>query len=249
LRDGALVTDPSGLVRTVSLIAGALVLASLTLDFAALQLSAGASEKLRRLFSLDTEGNVPTFFSTFLLLLAAMLLNVIARLTRRQSGSGIAGWRMLSWVFALGALDEASRVHELLSQPMRDAFPRMGPAFHYAWVIPGMAVAMVVGAAFLPFFLRLPRPTRSNFALAAALYLGGAIGMELVGGLYLGTGTAEIVGYTIEEGLEMAGMIVFMHSLLRYVAEHHPESRLVRAVPVSAGARERAARPSLSLPA
>jgi hypothetical protein len=59
--------------------------------------------------------------------------------------------------------------------------------------------------------------------LAAVLYIGGAVGFELVGGYY-----AELHGEknltfnliaTVEETLEMTGIVLFNYALLRYMSK------------------------------
>ena len=81
-----------------------------------------------------------------------------------------------------------------------------------------------MGAIFLKFWWNLPVKTRACFLIAALLYLGGAVGLELIDGNY-----AEIHGKTnliymllstVEEALEMAGIIVFIYGLLGYISEN-----------------------------
>jgi len=99
--------------------------------------------------------------------------------------------------------------------------------FYFAWVIPGIALVLVLGLFFLRFLLSLPATTRRRFLIAATLYLGGALGVELIGGQY-----AELHGFesftysmiaTVEESLEMAGLILFIRALLKYCAESYKE--------------------------
>jgi hypothetical protein len=58
------------------------------------------------------------------------------------------------------------------------------------------------------------------FVAAAALYIGGALGMEMVGG-YIASTTGKnlsyVIGLTIEESLEMLGIVVFIHALMSYI--------------------------------
>ena len=63
--------------------------------------------------------------------------------------------------------------------------------------------------------------------VAATLFIGGAIGIELVGGRYVELHGRENVTYsmiaTLEESLEMAGVIVFIYALLKYIADNYKE--------------------------
>jgi hypothetical protein len=75
--------------------------------------------------------------------------------------------------------------------------------------------------------INIPAPSRKRFLISAALYLGGSIGFELIGGWYtenVGTGNlAYTMIVTVEEGLEMAGAITFIWALLQYLSEYYKE--------------------------
>ncbi len=124
------------------------------------------------------------------------------------------------------AADEALVLHERLIKPMRaylgdDAYG----IFYFAWVVPYIAVIGILAPFFLAFLLRLPARTRLAFCAAAILYLGGAIGFELVEGRFVELHGARNLTYsvltTIEESLEMAGVIIFIWALLDFVAERY----------------------------
>jgi hypothetical protein len=95
--------------------------------------------------------------------------------------------------------------------------------FYYAWVVPAFALIVVLGFFFLRFAFWLPVKTRTSFFLAAFLFVGGAIGIELIGGWF-----DEVYGYdnlsynlisTVEESFEMAGLIVFIRALVEYTGD------------------------------
>src|SRR5262245_59924411 len=94
-------------------------------------------------------------------------------------------------------------------------------AFHYAWVIPYGIGTFVFGLAFLRFLLRLPRRTASWFATGGAVFVSGAIGMEMVGGALVEQGGAKGWSYwgeqTVEEVLEMTGVLLFLFGLGGYI--------------------------------
>ena len=175
---------------------------------------------------LDWENNLPTYFSTIILLIAAVLLGLIYRHHRDKALPETPRWRLLAAIFLLLSIDEASSGHELLITPLREMFQLSG-LFYFSWVIIAVPVVFVLGALYLRFLVRLPATTRNQFLLAAALYLGGALGLELLGGYtYSGdyknpTLTYELVAHT-EELLEMTGTIVFIHALLGYIARYLP---------------------------
>lgn len=182
------------------------------------------------LFYVDTEHNTPTYFSVLLILLAALLLAVIASFSGKQRNPHASNWKILSFGFLLMAFDEAFQFHERLNLPVGTLLGdgSLG-VFYFPWVIPGIALVFVLGLYFLRFLWYLPAATRLRFLLAATLYIGGAIGVELIGSSH-----AELHGFenwtysmiaTLEEGLEMAGLIVFIWALLSYCADNYKEVR------------------------
>lgn len=208
-----------------------LVLASITGQFLKFALGHDTLRRLILLFYIDAEQNIPTYYSVLLMLIAALLLAVIAILNAKQTVPHVAKWAILSFGFLCMAFDEAFQVHERLISPVRALLgdSTLG-VFYFAWVIPGMALVLVLGLYFLRFLLHLPATVRFRFLMAATLYIGGAIGVELIGGYY-----AELHGKqnwtysmiaTVEESLEMAGLIVFIWSLMKYCADNYKEVRV-----------------------
>lgn len=175
--------------------------------------------------SLNGERNIPARYSMLLLLCAAALLAFICFDTKRQRGRDVSKWAILALGFVYLALDEYFGFHEMLIDPVRAILGNRDLGiFYFAWVIPGAAAVLVVGLFFLGFLWRLPRWARVAFTLAAALYVGGALGVELFEGKYAELYGKRNLGFsafvTVEECLEMAGVIVFINALLRYVVEH-----------------------------
>lgn len=182
------------------------------------------------LFDVDVEKNIPTLLSVFLLSFAALLLLVITVLDKQQKAPDVSRWAILSFGFLLMAIDEAWSFHEMLNMPVRGLLGdgNLG-IFYFAWVIPGVAIVPVLALFFLRFLLRLPARTRFTFLVAATLFIGGAIGFELIGGRYAELYGTENITYsllaTVEESLEMAGNIVFIYALLEYIAGQYKEVR------------------------
>ncbi len=158
--------------------------------------------------SLSYEHNLPSWLASGLLLLASASLFVCAERAR----SDRARWTALGLVFALASLDEAIELHEGLG-----ALYAGSGALHFGWVIPGAAIALAIGLSFLGFLRRLPRIDRRRFVIAAVLFLGGALGMELPLGLWTETHGDQNLGYGvidwIEESLELAGATFFVLAL------------------------------------
>lgn len=183
--------------------------------------------KIARLLDLDNEENIPTFFTVIILLFAAQLLAVIAVLKYQKNEIDVAKWYILSFGFLAMAFDEAFRFHEKATGPLRPVLrdhldvTHLG-VLHFSWVVPAIFLVLGFAIYFIRFVFRLPPSTRRAVFIAATLYLGGAIGMELIGGLYVAThgfGTpVYIILTTIEESLEITGVIVFIYALLQYLS-------------------------------
>ena len=191
------------------------------------------------MITLDGEQNIPALFSTGLLLCASILLALIALLERRQLASDVIKWTILAAGFLVMALDEFLSIHERAIEPLRAMLggEDLG-IFFFAWVIPGIVLVAGLGLFFLSFLFRLPRRTAIAFVISAAIYLGGALGTELIEGWWReGHGHRNLTYHmlvSLEEGMEMIGVIGFIHALISYIAMRHGEVRLVFA-------RERAA--------
>ena len=162
--------------------------------------------------------------------MASLLLGVVAALKRKTAGPHSFRWMCLSAIFLYMSVDEAVGLHELLTEPTRRLLGLEAKGvLYFAWVIPGMVVGAALALWYWTLLLSLPTRTKWQFVLAAVLFVGGAIGMELVGGVYYrpeGATLAYSVVSTIEETLEMAGVIVFINALLRYLAEQYRECRV-----------------------
>lgn len=176
------------------------------------------------LFGLDREANIPTWYSSVSLLIASALLAAVARARRQARDPDSRYWRGLAVIFLYLSVDEASSIHERLDLVPRAA--ALSAAFHYGWVVVGIAAVAVVGLLCLRFVLRLAPPIRRLFVLAGLLFVGGALGLELLEGYYASAAGPGNLTYALlaalEEVLEMAGVAVFIYALLRQLATEQP---------------------------
>ena len=170
-------------------------------------------------FALNKEQNFPTLYSSLALLLCSGLLFLIAQAKAKVRNRYTRYWYALSLIFAGLSLDEIMGFHELASAPLH----RMGVnGFLYnAWLVPASFFLVLFFIAFAKFFFHFPKTTRRLFLLATALFLGGACFIELLDGYYAFLHGKNNFGYamfsTLEETLEMLGIVVFIHALLRYI--------------------------------
>ena len=215
------------LVVYPSHVAGAL--AAVAFCLVAMSIVTGATGVGDEYFGLNVENNVPTYFSTIILVVASGLLAVIAVLKRRSSDLYSRYWLLLSLIFLYLSVDEAVSLHEM-TEPRIERFMDLSGPFYYSSTLFTSALVLVVSLTFFRFVLHLPRTTSTFFVAAAALYVGGALGFEMAGSMIdesQGTaGAMYQIVTTVEETLEMAGVVLFIYALLQYLAVELNEPRL-----------------------
>lgn len=150
---------------------------------------------IQQLFDLDEENNIPTWFSGFLLLNNAFFLFLIAG-TKRDY---VLHWKLLALGFLILSIDEVAGLHESFNT-----------ATDVNWAIPGAVLVSVVGLMFVPFLLSLERRLAVRFVLAGALYISGAIGVELLSEDMDEDEMAYGFATALEEGMEMFGALMFL---------------------------------------
>lgn len=223
---GKVAIEPILVARFLAVIACGLILASLAGQFVSLVFGFDYLKGLIPLFNLDAEENIPTYFSVLLLLTCASLLAIIGILNKRVHDPHATKWLILSIGFLLMAYDEAFQVHELLSNPVRAMLGNRGVGFlYFSWVVPAIILIAVLAVYFLRFLLQLPLASAMRFLFAALLYLGGAIGIEMLVGDYEEFHGMHnwpyVLTYTLEETLEIYGMIFFIWALLKHIQEKY----------------------------
>jgi len=215
--------SPKRVAAWLSLIVSGLVLASLAGSFSTYVLSHPSVFGLVRLFSLDVEANIPTWYAAISLLACSVVLAAIAQTQPKPAIPQTGDWRILSIIFLFLSIDELASLHELLIDPLRAGLGTTG-IFHFAWVIPYGVLVILLGLKYWKFLTQLPAQTRRSFVLAGAIYIGGALGMEMIDGLYASLYGEQNLTYafltTIEEALEMLGIVVFLHALLTYLKRY-----------------------------
>lgn len=172
------------------------------------------------LFDMDAEVSIPTWYAQLLLAAASFLLLTIGVAKRRSTQKYYKHWIALGFMFVYISMDEGSQIHELLVSPLRDFFNTSGTLLNFAWVIGGALVTSVIAVIYFRFWLNLPSKTRLLFLASAAIFIGGALGIEMIGGYYLSNHGYNF-GYQmitlIEETMEKMGIALFIYTLLDYM--------------------------------
>ncbi|ADQ83288.1 hypothetical protein [Methylovorus sp. MP688] len=216
--------------RALLLIALTLVLASLITQWMKYFTDHGRLMGLTRLLNLDAEVNIPTFYSVILLLICSALLGLITYLKHTQKALYATHWYILSLGFLLMAADEFMSFHELFNGISPQLHLENSLWFNFSWVIPGVLLISIIGISYIRFLRHLERTHCIRFLLAGGVYCIAIIGVEILGGRYVALHGRDNFGYsllgTLEEGLEMLGLILFINALLHYIAEQYPNIRI-----------------------
>ncbi|HAY35495.1 MAG TPA: hypothetical protein DCY57_00700 [Bacteroidetes bacterium] len=163
---------------------------------------------LIQLFDVNEEHNLPTWFSGFNLVVSTFFLWIITR-QKREDGDSMAGrWMMLFGVFCFLSIDEIAGMHESINSVTDPT-----------WAYGGAVIALGFAIYFLSFLKSLPRKTLIQFIVAGGLFVGGAVGMEIVGDPMDGDSLLYNMMTMVEEGMEMFGIILFTRALLLYMGQ------------------------------
>jgi hypothetical protein len=200
-----------GQIRMLALLAASLLIIHILLTTVHYTLSE-LPWLVRSLFDVDEEESVPTWLSSVLLLLTSLALSFIYRVKRDQGDTYQVAWLGLAIGFVAMSVDEIAGFHEAINS-----------VTEFSWAILGLIVAAVVFAAYVRFLASLPASTAVGFIVAGAVYVGGAVGVELATEPYLYNDELDTLGYNlwtaVEEAMEMGGVLYFLSTLKRYVFE------------------------------
>ncbi|MFO6447099.1 hypothetical protein ACLBKU_08125 [Erythrobacter sp. NE805] len=181
------------------------------------------------IFDVDVETGLYTWFSVLLLAGAALATGVIA-LERKAAGDPLRfHWLLLAAIFLALSADEACALHEAISGRLTSGLHTSG-ALYFAWVIPAGIAAAVGLFAFVPFIRAFPPALRALLLGSAAMFLAGAIGMEMIAGA-IGAESEAVMRsgpyralVNLEEAMEGGAVILYLAVL---VALRRRESPLV----------------------
>ena len=181
------------------------------------------------MFTFGSEHNVPAYYSSLAILFCAFLLAVIATGERKRQIPEARYWWGLAAIFFYLALDEALALHESIIAPTQMLLG-VSEDRYFVWILPYAVVMLVIAILYARFIVSLPASTRRRFILAGVVFLSGAVGLEIVGGLYyeaLGEGSMIFVAVeSLEDLLEMVGIVIFIHALTCHICTEFGDLRL-----------------------
>lgn len=163
---------------------------------------------LRQIVDVNDEHNLPTWFSGFNLLLATAALGVCTRWRSELRDPVRFRWAVLFWGFLFLSIDEIAGIHESINT-----------AVDTSWAVGGAVIAFFLGIWFLPLLKSLPKRAVIGFVVAGALYVGGAVGVEIIAEPLDSDSLAYNLSTLVEEGMEMFGVIVFLRTLLFHLRD------------------------------
>ena len=172
------------------------------------------------LFNMDKEMNLPTLYSVGLLTGCASIIKLINKKKGKVRENIVKQWNTLHWIFLFLALDEAFQIHEILIIP--DLKPLLPALLTIVWVIPYGILVIFLMFYFRPLIISLPHRIKTLFFISGAIYISGALGVEMIGSYLVRTGDIRLHGLsyglitTLEESMEIFGLILFIYSLLSY---------------------------------
>jgi hypothetical protein len=211
-----------------------LILVSLSLlgQFYKYFVDSNSFRRVVSLFFVDKEGNIPSFYSALALLFCSLLLAIIAISKKREKDYSVIYWRGLSFIFLYLSIDEAASIHELSMYPFKKALGAQG-FLYYTWIVPfGLLVLIFIGL-YSKFILSLPKKIKILFIAAGSIFLFGSLGMEAIGGFRADqVGTSNFLYsmiVTLEESLEMIGILVFIYALMQYI-KYHTSTQSIKVV-------------------
>lgn len=172
-----------------------------------------------RLFDLNKEANIPTWYSSLILFISSCLLFFISYY-KGVKDINQKYWRTLAFIFLFLSIDELSSIHEDFNNPVRSLL-HLGGIFYWSWIVPAILILVILFFYFIRFLLSLPKNTRNLFLLSAIIFVGGAVGLEMIGGFLYSIDMNNSIPHRIEtffeEVMEMTGVLIFIYSLLNYI--------------------------------
>jgi hypothetical protein len=176
-------------------------------------------------FDLNAERNIPSWYSTCTLATCAIALALTAIAKRKRRDRLVAHWHWLAAIFTGLSIDEFVSLHERLNVPLRSVLGATG-LLYFPWVLVGGAFVLVVALAYLPLLASLDRRTRRRFIVSGAIYVGGALGMEVLAApLYEAAGknsVPELALITLEEVMELTGSTLFLLAVVDHLLATWP---------------------------
>lgn len=176
------------------------------------------------LVDFDYEANLPSLYSALAILFCASQLWIIGLQQNRLCTPFKNHWFGLAAIFMFLGIDEAVGFHEEVGDFIEtfELFEAKGKLY-FAWVVPYGFLLLLFAVSYIKFVLYLPKVIKTKFIIAGLMYIGGAVGIEIISAAEAdlnGTDTIKYsILYTLEELCEMFAILLFCDTLLKYIAK------------------------------
>lgn len=215
----------SRLIRVLAVIVAAILVLHITTNYCWVTQRCGAMTQpindFGFMFDMNSEGNVPTWYSVVQLLTVALALGFVASCESARRQPALAWWGLVV-LFAYMSLDEATDMHGLWAKVA--GTPDLPGVTHsgFSWVIPGAILVTMFALLYARWLWRLPVRTRNLIVLAGAVFVSGGLGLELVGALVVDTdflAPSYLAVSTLEELFEIVGIMIMLYAILSHIAD------------------------------
>jgi len=180
-----------------------------------------------RLFDLDSEQNVPSWYSSIKLLAVAVLFTCFAQHMRKRGTGRLTLWVAAALFFAL-SLDEYAQIHECVGSRASDFFRAWPVTAEVNWslrvwvalfVPPLLAAAAIIWRGLRPFLVGRPRIAR-RLLLGFGIFVFSAAGFELTYHLMAPDSLGVYVEILFEEVGEMIGVTLMLWAAYELLVSH-----------------------------
>jgi hypothetical protein len=173
-------------------------------------------------FYFDKRMNIPFFFSIGLLL-SSTYFSYKLSVSEFEIPSRLEFWKTLCILIGFIALDKFFHLHNkarTITSAITSTYDAALP-FYYLWTIPYLALIGYIAMRLKRSSLHLPWPLKRQLAIACALFVTGAIVLEVSGiyYVYLRSGESDLYHVLIktsEELLQILGTVMLIYSLIRH---------------------------------
>ena len=172
---------------------------------------AGANTPGTRYWLLALERNPSTWLSAALLALAG-----VSAWAAGRGRPDATTWNIVAGILGVLSVDEVATVHERLA-----AVPVIPGLGSRGWAGAGLVLVGFVAFKLWRWVLALDGALRFTFFLGGAVFVLGAVGFEVIAGNHQSTHGSDATYWvlsTIEENLELLGVLVVVRGLLDHLA-------------------------------
>ena len=183
-----------------------------------------SSSIIIKLFNITVEKNIPTLVSTVQLMFGGSLLYITYK-TEKESSLDLtctSYWKYLAFVFYFLAFDEWVTFHDVFGHSIAKHMGALGDIF--SWTLIYIVIMPIFFIWTIRFLVKLDRPTAVLYVLSGAIFLTGAIGLELMQsskvqsllGISFDISGNYILGI-FEESFELLGIFIFNFATFLYI--------------------------------